>query len=326
MNSHGENPPRVVVGIDFSSHSMAAARWTARWIPRDSELVLVHALVIPEMGSRLPKRYPPSATLLENARAGADRRLRELSASIGFPRVWIQVGEGRPAEVIARAAREFTAEIVVVGMHGEGGRTRGYPGRTADQLVRISPVPVLLATGTLQEAPHVITVALTSSSVSPHIVEWTRRFHQRFDSRVAAIHVIGSKVLAHVLSMAAVTQGSAPITQHEIDRLFATEREGWIQQLVGAGIPPSAVTCEIAFGEVAEQVLAAAKRHAAGMIVMGSHAGPVRRALLGSSASAVLRHSEIPVLVVLEPQDSTLRNDSTTESFEKTERLAGVAG
>lgn len=44
-------------------------------------------------------------------------------------------------------------------------------------------------------------------------------------------------------------------------------------------------------------------RQGADLIVMGSHASAVRRALLGSAASAVLREAEVPVLVVVAPDD-----------------------
>ena len=79
-------PMRVVVGVDFSDASVEAARWTARWLPLGGELVLVHVLVLPEMDMFLRDRFPVSPSVLESARLGADRRLKELSASIGYSR------------------------------------------------------------------------------------------------------------------------------------------------------------------------------------------------------------------------------------------------
>ena len=42
---------------------------------------------------------------------------------------------------------------------------------------------------------------------------------------------------------------------------------------------------------------------------MGSHAGPLRRLLLGSAATAVLRDAGIPVLVVVEPEETGAKRD-----------------
>jgi hypothetical protein len=42
---------------------------------------------------------------------------------------------------------------------------------------------------------------------------------------------------------------------------------------------------------------------------MRSHAGPLRRLLLGSAAAAVLREADLPVLVVVEPEEASNNRD-----------------
>jgi nucleotide-binding universal stress UspA family protein len=51
--------------------------------------------------------------------------------------------EGRPADVIANLVRETGARLVVVGTHEKTGLRR-ILGSTADEIVRTSPVPVLV--------------------------------------------------------------------------------------------------------------------------------------------------------------------------------------
>jgi nucleotide-binding universal stress UspA family protein len=67
-----------------------------------------------------------------------------------------------------------------------------------------------------------------------------------------------------------------------------------------AGLPPMTVRMEVVEGwSIPEQVLAAADRLNAALIIMGTHGRTgLRRALMGSVAEAVLRHSHRPVLVV----------------------------
>jgi nucleotide-binding universal stress UspA family protein len=293
---------RVVVGVDFSESAIEAARWCARNLNGGAEVMLVHVLAVPEMPAFLGLvQLPPS--LIANARAGAEQRLRELSLSLPSPRIWVEVREGRPSEAIAQVARDFGAELIAVGKHGVGGRARGYPGSTADQLVRMSPAPVMVASGLPDGAPKRLLVALTHSSVTDLVLEWTRRLSDRFDAKVHVVHVIGSAVLSHVLSMAAVTQGKEIMTEAEIDRVFTDERDGWARRLVETGVPAERVDAEVTFGDVSQEVLAAASREHAQLIIMGTHAGPIRRALLGSAASGVLRNATIPVLIVREPED-----------------------
>jgi nucleotide-binding universal stress UspA family protein len=55
-------------------------------------------------------------------------------------------------------------------------------------------------------------------------------------------------------------------------------------------------------GGAAHEIVAAARRHDARLIVMGSHGfGPIEGLLLGSVSAGVLRHASCPVLVVPRP-------------------------
>jgi nucleotide-binding universal stress UspA family protein len=94
--------------------------------------------------------------------------------------------------------------------------------------------------------------------------------------------------------------------------------------LVAAGVPAGQITAEVVFGEVSNAILNSALQHRADMIVMGSHAGPVRRLLLGSAASAVLRGAEIPVLVAQEPEPIDRQPFETTEA--STPELVAASG
>lgn len=292
---------RIAVGVDFSPASIAAARWSIGWLAGDDEVTLVHALVVPEMRGILSDRFPIPESLLDNARAGATRRLEELMSSLGRRNTRLEIREGRPADVIAEVAKEEQADLVVVGKHGEGGPHRGYTGRTADRLVRTSPAAVLVANGMPEGAPSRIVVPVTYSSITPYIIEWARRAQAASGAQVLAINVVGSAVLSHVLTMSAIKTGE-PLSADQIHDVFAEDRDRWREQLIAGGIPAEKVSSEVVFGEVSEAVLATVHERSADMVIMGSHAGPVRRLLLGSSASAVLRQADFPVMVVVEPE------------------------
>jgi universal stress protein A len=65
------------------------------------------------------------------------------------------------------------------------------------------------------------------------------------------------------------------------------------------------------FGDPADEIIAAAARMDADMIVMGSRGmGRLGSAILGSVASAVLRSAPCPVLVVREPEDEVAHSVS----------------
>ncbi|ARB92643.1 universal stress protein [Legionella longbeachae] len=56
--------------------------------------------------------------------------------------------QGRVAEVIVEAAKEWPADLLVVGTHGRRGFSRLFLGSVAENIVRIAPTPVLLVRGT----------------------------------------------------------------------------------------------------------------------------------------------------------------------------------
>lgn len=63
------------------------------------------------------------------------------------------------------------------------------------------------------------------------------------------------------------------------------------------------------FGDPAEEVIAAAARMDADMIVMGSRGmGRLGSAILGSVATAMLRSAPCTVLVVREPEDEVVHS------------------
>lgn len=299
----------AVAAIDFSKGSIDAAKWAAGWLLRDSDLVLAHALVIPEVRGILADRYPVSESLLANARAGARRRLEQVRSMLGVPAARIEIREGRPADAIGAIARDAHADLIIIGKHGEGGWHRGYAGRTADSLVRSAPATVLVVNGAPTKPPKRIVVPLTYSSIVNDIAKWAQHAQASSGARITVIHVIGSAVLSHVLSMRAVQTGDAP-SGVELEKIFSEDRDRWSKLLVETGIPVSHVESEVLFGEVSTAVLGASSDLGADMIVMGSHAGPIRRALLGSAASAVLRESDIPVMVVVEREHSAEREDN----------------
>jgi nucleotide-binding universal stress UspA family protein len=295
--------------VDFSQSSIDAVKWAKRWLLDDRELMLAHVLVVPKVSGLLGTRENVADSLLFNARVGARRRLDALRWTLGLPDARLEVIEGKPGSAIADLARSAHADLIVVGKHGEAGPLRGYTGRTADSLIRSAPVPIVVANGILSGPPKRILVALTYSSITPHVVEWTRKIQAASGARVVIVHVIGAGTLSHVLSMSNVQTGEPP-DGAEIDEIFSEDRERWVKMLVDAGVPSDCIESEVIFGEVSMAILGAQAARAADLVVMGSHAGPVRRLLLGSAASFVIRNAEVPVMVVVEPGEPVRERNS----------------
>lgn len=296
---------RIVVGIDFSETSTAAAGWIASIFP-GAELTLVHCVEPPRVPAFLARRAALRERTLELAREGAGARLATIGRTLGTRRVRTEVRECEPVDGIVAAARAADADLVAVAATGLrlDGALRGHLGRTAERLARSSPVPLLMCAGAMRERPRALLAALDDAPITAHVLAWTRRLSALWDAKVTAVHVVSSAVMTHVLSMAAVGGADDAEVSTVARDTFRSDADGWINAMVVAGLDPRRVTSEVDFGEPGQEIVAASVRLDSDLIVLGSKgAGAVRRAFLGSVVSEVLHWSRCPVLVVVDPEE-----------------------
>jgi nucleotide-binding universal stress UspA family protein len=289
---------RVVVGMDFSKPAEDAARWTARHFAPGAEMVLVHVVAVPEPPRFFRGKFPPRETVIETARAGADRRMRELSSSLGAERIWMEIREGDPAEQIDAVVTEYGAEVVVVGPHGARPGIWDRPGGTAEKLVRGSRHTVLLAATPRDQAPRRLLVPVDESEATTVVLDWARRFAEREGTEITLLHIVSSTLLNELLSAGAVISGVMVPVPDEVLTDAEMDAGSWLQRVASeAGLEGPGVSTQVKAGDPADQILAAAERLEADLIVMGSSSRGVRAAILGSVAREVLRSAKRPVLV-----------------------------
>ncbi|MEP0546997.1 MAG: universal stress protein [Rhodothermales bacterium] len=139
---------RIVAPVDFSDHSVLAARHAAALVQAyDADLTLFHvvdAATVPTGGT--PTLGPVRVSANE-VQTRSQKTLERLAADLRaeFPAVGdvrAFVGVGRPASDIVDFAEEHDADLVVVGSHGRTGMKRLLMGSVAEQVVRSAPCPV----------------------------------------------------------------------------------------------------------------------------------------------------------------------------------------
>lgn len=137
-----------VDGSDASQHALQTAIGLARQF--GARLRLVHVL---EDAAYLAGYDPAGAAAGELYRATRESGQSILQQAADTVRaaglepetLFIdQFGERLP-QAVADAARDWPADLVVVGTHGRRGLSRLMLGSGAEQIIRTSPVPVLVA-------------------------------------------------------------------------------------------------------------------------------------------------------------------------------------
>ena len=97
----------------------------------------------------LPRIRGNGARLLKDARA------RIAKAGIAVDTVLSECFARRTADVILDAAKEWHADLIVIGTHGRRGINRLLLGSDAEQVLRGAGVPVLLVRSDGDEAQHI---------------------------------------------------------------------------------------------------------------------------------------------------------------------------
>lgn len=170
---------RIVVGVDFNVVSIAAARWTARSLAPEAELILVHCI----------PTVRPSLASPTDLIARAQRKLDGLREELGFDRVRTEVWQGPPADRIAELAERVDADLVVIGPHNRYPHSADDVGSTAELLIERSCVPVLLSAGEVDGPPRRLLLPVQGLEVSAFVFEWARALEARCGAQISIVHV-----------------------------------------------------------------------------------------------------------------------------------------
>jgi nucleotide-binding universal stress UspA family protein len=258
---------RIVIGVDLTTSSAAAAKWVARAFAPEAEVILLHCLNPLVLERRVP-----------DVRARAESSLDELRRTVGMKRSSYRIRIGDPARCLADLAGEVDADLIAVGAHEEHPDRLPALGSTAERLVRCSPVPVLLCTATASGAPRSVLLPVDSVDVTTELATWTGSLAEQFGARLALVHIEGTR-----------DRDLPPGAAHERPAVSTT---AWSR--IARELPPHRVFVDAVLGERADAVLSEARRFHTELVLLQA---PDDCQAEGAT-DRVLRESECPVLVI----------------------------
>jgi universal stress protein A len=142
---------KIIVPIDFSEASEAAARYAATLARTVGASVhLIHVLdEVPLAPAPLEFYAGESEPAREARYQAASTRLTSLAASLSAnaTRVTSEVRSGATADRIGEAVIDYGADLVVMSTHGRTGLSHLLLGSVAERLIRTARCPVLAIRG-----------------------------------------------------------------------------------------------------------------------------------------------------------------------------------
>jgi nucleotide-binding universal stress UspA family protein len=229
-----------------------------------------------------------------SARLGAElSRLAEPLGGHDWRTEW-RVVPGRPATAIIDAAEEFGADVIVIGSRGRGPLTSMLLGSVSAEVAEHAPCSVLVARSNRISRLIIATDGSAMARAIPHLLGRLGVFGglPAEALSVAPLPERTFELLADVYTLGAhdVTEDREALIERY--RGFADELA---RRLRDQQIP---ATSGVAEGDAAHEIVAAARRSGADLIVTGTRGlRGVERALLGSVARNVLVHATCSVMV-----------------------------
>ncbi len=246
-----------------------------------------------------------------------ERRVTEIheelgkAAGIPQPKVFAEVVTGNAADEILRYAQEKDMDLVVMSTHGRTGVRRLVLGSVADEVLRRSPVPVLLVRAGAPAKDKfdkwtdiTVVVPLDGSELSESVLPHVQALGQQ----------TGNEMLKVVLVMVCEPPPTPPIAGPEIpfdwqktmDENWATCRKYTREYLSGVenhlkqtGLQVRSEPIEQMKANVAEEIVQYAGKIPFSLIVMATHGRTgLSRWAFGSVAQKVLTGSTSPILMV----------------------------
>lgn len=232
--------------------------------------------------------------LLASRMRELEAELSEETASLAGPGRVLEsaVLVGRPATLIVDEARRVGADLVVVGSRGQGPLATALLGSVAAEVVDHAPSPVLVARRPAVDRLVFCEDGSVGAREAGRLIAHWPIFAGR-PTRVVSVSPLpapflaGSSPSVHAFAVLKRHEGIAR-ARHEHRRLA----EQGARHLATAGLPAGP---DVREGDPAEQILAAATKSRADLIVVGSRGmRGVARLLVGSVARKVLPTPRAP--------------------------------
>jgi nucleotide-binding universal stress UspA family protein len=278
---------RIVVPLDGSLTAEAILPQVRRVLYRnDSEVILVRAVVPPPVENSLLVAEPLLAAAREYI-LGQQEHLEKAGV-----RVKHVVRIGSPVGVILDVVEEEKATMIALATHGSSGVKRVLFGSVAEDVIRRTPVPVLLlrpfwsyellpAVAPEQRPIRNLLLPVDGSDLSAEALPGVIEFADLFETRVVLLRVLEEK------KRKPASLDEKAEAEKQLQALARTLEKKGVETL-----------SLVEKGDPTEQILKAARFHEIDLIALTTHGrSGLRRAVTGSVTENVLRKATAPLLI-----------------------------
>ncbi|MDG2125480.1 MAG: universal stress protein [Verrucomicrobiales bacterium] len=292
----------VIVGVDFSGASKAAAEEAARiasW--GDGVLHVVHVLTADEVEDAQAYAIIPTDQII----AGVKEKLQAFMSDspAGHPRVEFHVSIGHPFNDLVSYCDENDGDLIVLGSHGEGGRP-GRVGVIASRSVRKAEVPVMLVRGRQREPFRKVVACVDFSATSKKALIQAGAIAEQDEAELHVVHVSYPLWMKPTSVLYDLHQVPDEEQQRAERERLKEELEEFVAEALGSGRSAGCIKVPLEKQYAAYAMADYLREENADLAVLGTRGRSGMKAfLLGTTAERLIHESPCSVLVVKPDQD-----------------------
>lgn len=236
------------------------------------------------------------------ARGAVEDKLREHLPDEALAALDVRIG--KPALVLADAAHDADADLIVVGGRHHAVPARWFGGSTVKHLIRKTEAPVLVAVPPTLDFKRVL-IGADLSDVTAPTIQAARRFAEAYQAALRVVHIVEPLPYDYAGMI------------HQPDEYMHWSEQQFAEVLRASG-EQGHVESAVLYGPAVRTLTQEAQRWHADLIVVGSHGkGFVDRLLLGSTTMGLINRLPTSLLVVppgrAAATEETSSGDSTRE-------------
>lgn len=295
---------RILCPIDFSepaTHALDQAARMARWYGARLTVLHVRPTVVPHPdisaeGQMAPWLLAELETLRQRVTAAC------ADAAAAGVEVEAMTSAGEPVHEILAHADTLAIDLVVLGTHGLSGFRHLVLGSVAEKVLRRSPCPVLTVpprAGTVLSPFTRLICAVDFSDCSQQAVAFAATLARQAGATLSLLHVIEWPWHESTTPELSGVPAAQALALADYRRYLETGAKKRLADVAGAALPGGHVATTVAFGKPYVELLDAARREGADLIVLGVRGrGAMDLGFFGSTANHVVRSATCPVVTV----------------------------
>ncbi|OFK69633.1 universal stress protein [Corynebacterium aurimucosum] len=307
-------PLRVLVSWSPSSTGTEAIEFAA-WLARSTpvQIRVVSTISQPLTVTSLSKLSGSYKQWFKKERATCERAVKQALDAAGVDKAQLDknvsvliAGPSRP-QLLEQAATDFNAHVILLGANQSAPKGRFFSGSTADALLHYSPLPVGLTPRGIKLSKHGVT------RINFAFTELGRADDPAL--RHAACIAQRGGIPLRILAFSAKGLVDVPL---EYSPTFPSDAPNWREHslslldrahdFIAEVFPEISVTTDIGSGHGWSGAVDSLKWKKGDLLCLGSSPmGPIERVFIGSTATELLPHVGVPVLVCPSTYDTEAR-------------------